>query len=396
MLHGVLGRHGHTGEHGGEQGEDESLDEGHDALQQAHEDIEDEGDDGHAVAQPDAHATEDEDERDDAEGDDVAGGDVGEESHHQHEGLGEDTDDFHKGHQRDGDLEEPRHTGRVDEVLPVVGVGGEGGDEEGDEGEHAGDGDVAGEVGAARENRDEAHQVINKNEEEEREQIGEVFLVASLAEGGDGHLVADEEDERFHESLQPTRGFVLALLVLFGHLQEYPENQNDRDEKRTDVLGDGDVDDGAGGFLVHQFGKRLGVVFGDVFLGKDVGQRTGVVGVLTGKFHDFSLVILCKTEGIAFVNLMAMLELAGHEHVEPVVDEDDGQRDGDGLLAFADDVPAVAVDDVLDDEGAGVEGRGGFFRVFGLGGGSVGLIFFCRECAVGSKYREKCDGESDE
>ena len=87
----------------------------------------------------------------------MAGGDVGEKSDHQHERLGEDADELHNGHQRDGELQEPRHAGRVDDVLPIVLVGGEGGHQEGDDGQYAGDGDVAGDIGAARENRDEPH-----------------------------------------------------------------------------------------------------------------------------------------------------------------------------------------------------------------------------------------------
>ncbi len=220
MLNSVLRRHGHAREHSRKQGEDEGLDEGDDAFEQSHKDVKDEGDDGNAIAETHAHASEDEDERDNAEGDDVTSGDVGEESHHQHEGLGEDTDDFHEGHQRDGNLEEPRHAGGVDEVLPVVGVSGEGGDEESDESEHASDRDVAGEVGAAGEDRDESHEVVDEDEEEEGEQIGEVFLVARFAERGDSHLIADEQDDGFHQPLQTTRSLVLALLVLFGHSQE--------------------------------------------------------------------------------------------------------------------------------------------------------------------------------
>ena len=167
---------GHANVHRTEQGEDECLDERHQQLHQSHEDVEENGDRRHSPADNRVHLAEDENQRDERQGDDVAGGDVGEESHHQHERLGEDTDGLHQRHDRQRNLQPPRHARRVEDVFPVLLAGGEGGHEEGDERENARHGDVAGEVRAARENRDDAQHVVQEDEEEQREQVGCVFV----------------------------------------------------------------------------------------------------------------------------------------------------------------------------------------------------------------------------
>ena len=124
MLVFVFFLHGHAREECREQRKDESLDEGHDTFQQSHKDVEKERHEGDTIAKGrTVQAAEDEDQGDDTEGDDVACGDVGEKTDHQHERLGKNADELHNRHQRDGEFEEPRHPRRVDDVLPVILVG---------------------------------------------------------------------------------------------------------------------------------------------------------------------------------------------------------------------------------------------------------------------------------
>lgn len=267
----------------------------------------------------------------------MAGGDVGEESHHQHERLREDTDGLHQGHDRQRNLQPPRHARGVEDVFPVLLAGREGGHEEGDERENARHGDVAGEVRAARENRDDAQHVVQEDEEEQREQVRCVF-VGVFAQRRGNHLVLDENDDRLHKGLQTARRLVGMLLVAFRHRQENAANQNQRNEQGTDVLGDGNI-------------PLADVVrVGDTLL-----KMTGIVGIVTVQLHDAALVV-APPHRVAVVGGLAVMELAGHEDRRmTAVEQDDGQRDGDALVAVAADVPAVAVDDVLNDERTGVE-----------------------------------------
>ena len=236
--------HGHAREQGGKQGENESLDKGDDAFQKPHKHVENERNEGNAVAKGGAVQTaKDEYQGNDTERDDMAGGDVGEKTDHQHEGLRENADELHNRHQRDGKFEEPRHARRVDDVFPVVLVGRKGGHQESDDSQDTGDGNVAGDVGATRENRDQPHQVVDKDEEKQGEQIGEVFFVF-VAQGRNGDFVTDKQDERFHKPPRSVGSLVLALLVLLCHFQEEPQQDDDRNDQGTHILGDGYVDNG--------------------------------------------------------------------------------------------------------------------------------------------------------
>ena len=106
----------------------------------------------------------------------MAGGDVGEKSHHQHERLGENSDGLHQRHDRQRELQPPRYARCVEDIHPILFSGRKRRHKEGDERQNACDRDVAGEVRAARENRDDAHDVVQEDEEKERKQVGGVFV----------------------------------------------------------------------------------------------------------------------------------------------------------------------------------------------------------------------------
>ena len=329
---------GHTDVHRAEQREDESLDERHQKLHQTHEDVKENGNRRHGPTDGRVHLTEDENQRDKRQRDDVAGGDVGEESHHQHERLREDTDSLHQRHDRQRNLQPPRHARRVEDVLPVLLAGGEGGHEEGDERQNAGHGNVAREVRAARENRDDAHDVVQEDEEEEREQIGRIF-VGVFAQRRGNHLVLKEHDDGFHEGLQTARGLVGMFSVAFRHAEENARDQNQGDEQSADVLGDGDVPLANVAGIFRPFFKMAGVFAIEVAL----------------QFHDFPFVV-APPHRVTVVSGLAVVQLVGKENDGmTLVEQDDGQRDGDALVAVAADVPAVAVNDVLNDERTGIK-----------------------------------------
>ena len=321
---------GHTDVDSAQQGEDKRLDEGHQQFQTAHEDVEEDGHHRHAVAEGGRHLPEDEYQRDEAQHDNVAGRDVGEKTDHQHERLREDADQLHKRHDRGGQLQPPRHARRVENVHPVLLAGGERGDEKRDQRQDAGDGDVAGEVGPAREYRDEPHQVVQQDEEEERKQIGRIF-VGIFPQRWVDNLVLQEHDHGFHQRLHSLRGLVGPLLILLGHGKENPRDEYQRDEKGAHILGDGNVE------------------FADV-VHRIIATLLQMARVVIGQLHDGSFLV-APAQRITLVGRMAVMELAGHEdHRTPPVDQDHRQRDGDTLVAIATNVPSVTVRYVVDDE----------------------------------------------
>ncbi len=111
---------GHSDVDGAEQSKDEGLDEGHQQLKTAHKDVEKHGDGRHGKTEDRCHLPENEYQGDETQDDDVSSGDVGEKSHHQHKGLGEDADELHKGHNGQGNLQPPGHARRVDDILPIL------------------------------------------------------------------------------------------------------------------------------------------------------------------------------------------------------------------------------------------------------------------------------------
>ena len=329
---------GHTDVHRAEQREDERLDERHQKFHQAHENVEEDGNRRHGPTDGRIHLTEDEDQRDERQRDDVTSGDVGEKSHHQHERLREDTDGLHQRHDGQRDLQPPRHTRRVEDVFPVLLAGGKGGHEEGDERQNAGHGDVARKVRAARENRDDTHDVVQEDEEEQGEQIGRVF-VGVFAQRRGNHLVLEEHDNGFHKGLQTARGLVGMFSVAFRHTEENAGNQNQGDEQGADILGDGDVPLADVTGIFRTLFKMAGIFAIEVAL----------------QFHDFPFVV-APPHRVAVVSGLTVVQLVGKENDGMTfVEQDDGQRDGDALVAVAANVPAVAVDNVLNDEGTGIK-----------------------------------------
>lgn len=158
----------HADEQRRQDGEDVGLDVGHQQLQDRHEDGHEDGDDAHHATHARAiHAADDENQRHEHHDDDVAGQDVGEQTDHQGERLGDGGDEFDDGHQREG-LQEDGHVGPED-VFPIVTVAEDVHEEVGQQSEYHGDAQVARHVGAEREERNQAEQVGEEDEEEHRQ-----------------------------------------------------------------------------------------------------------------------------------------------------------------------------------------------------------------------------------
>ena len=85
------------------------------------------------------------------EGYDVTSGNVGKETDHKHERLGEHTYKFYQRHDGKRDFQPPRHAWGVENVFPIVFVARESGDKECYNSQNSGDGDVASNIYSARE-----------------------------------------------------------------------------------------------------------------------------------------------------------------------------------------------------------------------------------------------------
>ena len=296
---------GHADVEGREHGEDEGLDVGHQTFEQADEDAHEDA--HHRDTGADAgteDVAEDEDEGHEAENHDVACRHVGEESYHQHDGLGEDTDDLDQRHEREY-LEPGGDAGGVEDVHPIVLVAAEVGDDEGDEGQGGGDGDIAGDVGASREEGYQAQDVAEEDKEEEGEQVGQVLLILGLADHGTGDAVAHKDHQQLDQSLQHAVGRLLGMLLVAradNEDDDYQQHHSNHDGRRR--LGDAQVE----GLLVEQVALVVDAHY-----------------LLAGR--------TAADEAVALVVGVAVMELGGHEDIQvAVVDEDDGQRDGNGML----------------------------------------------------------------
>ena len=321
----------HTDIEGCQHSENESLDVGHEALEEVDEDGHKEADDSDAAADSGAHdAAEYEDECHEAEDHHMAGGDIGEETYHEHDGLGEDAYDLDERHEGEN-LKPSRDARGVENVNPIVAIAADVGDEEGDDGESGGDSEVAGDVGASREERNKAQDVAEEDEEEEGEQIREITAIVSLADHGTSDAVAHEYHEQFDDALETLGRLVAALLITCFGDEDDDDEEDNGDEDGRGGLGDAEVD-------------GLDDVAGRI-------EDWIAEGVDT---DDFFASGAAADETITLVIGMSMMETRGEKEVDmTVVDEDDGERDSDSMVAVVaavvEDMPGMCVGDVPND-----------------------------------------------
>ena len=171
----------------------------------------------------------------------MTGQDVREESDHQGERLGEHSDDLDCRHQRERDLQPGRNL-RPEDVLPVVPVSEDVDGNEGEDRHHCGDCYVARGVGASREERQDAHQVVHEDEEECGQQVRGVAAVVGSDAWLD-HIVLDHHHQHLDYPGKALRSLAHAVMtpVPAGGQKDYQDHQQTVDRKAEDVLGDGDV-----------------------------------------------------------------------------------------------------------------------------------------------------------
>ena len=299
--------------------EDVGLQEGNEQLEDVHEDAEEDGNNREPPVEHRAHLSCQEDDGNDAQQHDMSRHDVRKETHHQAEGLREHPDNLDEGHQGEG-LQEDGNVG-PENLLPVVLVAEDVDGKERADGKEERDGDVSRQVGPAGEEGDDAHQVVDEDEEEGRQQVGRV-TVGILPYGILDDVVVNHHHQHLHQSHDARRYFPQHIVVAVPARasQHEPHEQQAGDDEREDILGDADV-------------KRLQE--------RAVGQH----------LHDFALVLLSALRdaealvGLPFGNVVRREDVP----TRLLAPHDDGQMDGNGLAFDGGDVPLVRVTDVPED-----------------------------------------------
>ena len=145
-----------TDKHGAEHGEYIGLDEGNQKLKRIHEYHHDKADDGDRGAHGYANLAGNEDDAGDGQDDGVSGHDVGKETDHQGEGLGEDAEKLDDGHDGNRCLE-PRGDLGPEDFLPVLLVAEEVDGKHGEHGQEEGNGDIACHIGTTGDDTSAPH-----------------------------------------------------------------------------------------------------------------------------------------------------------------------------------------------------------------------------------------------
>lgn len=229
--------HGHSEIQRRKQREHICLDKGDQQFQQSHENSEQDGYNRNGIAQDNVDVTKNEDQADEAQHDDMARSDVGEETDHQDEGLGKDAHEFHQGHEGKGKFKPPGHAGGVVNVLPVVPVANESGNDKGNERHDHRYGDIARKVGSAGEKGNKSDQVVKENEKEQGKQVWHEPFVFMIPDRGSCHI-PDKQDDRLQDRLKPFWRMTLPFPVRPGNRDKNNADQDTTDEQSQHILGD--------------------------------------------------------------------------------------------------------------------------------------------------------------
>ena len=124
--------------------------------------------------------------------------DVGKKPDHQGEGFCKKPDDLHGDH--DG-CKPYRNAGCIEYMLPVSPVAAELGDQKGNGCQYKRNGNVPGNIGSEREERDQSHQVVEQDKEKDRQEVGHEPLVFFLTDVGNGNILLDKNDHRLDKTL---------------------------------------------------------------------------------------------------------------------------------------------------------------------------------------------------
>jgi len=304
---------GKADEHGTQHGEDVSLNEGHQQLEQIHEEQHEDTEGIQAETESDTHRPTEEDHTRETEHHGVACHHVGKETDHQGEGLREDTEEFDEGHHWHRiSLQEEGHL-RPEDLLPVLLVGEDVDGQHRTQGQEEGYVDITRHVGTTWEDWDQSDEVTRQDEEEHRQQIGCIRLVMLLSDRRLDEVIVDHHHNHLHGSDETTRGIVLhvVLLIPAGTGEEDDDEHSHHDPDLQHTLRDAQVE----GTLLTAVGHLLIDLPMVLFAEKEAIRQT-----------------VSRTD-MPFSRISAT--------------DDDRQRDAQVLALVGGDVPLIRVGQVL-------------------------------------------------
>ena len=201
MFRVIMLFHSHAKVECRKQCENVCLDESHQQFKEPHEYAESNGYRRHCRTQHAFDIAENKDQAHETKDNDMPCRDVGKETDHEDERLGEYPEEIDKRHQRDREFKPPWHARCIIDMFPVIFVPDESRDNKSENCQNARDGQVAGHIRPEREERDQAHQVIKKDEEENSQQIRKIFFIFLFTDGGFGNVVPDKQDDWLNQGL---------------------------------------------------------------------------------------------------------------------------------------------------------------------------------------------------
>ena len=347
------------------------LDKGNQQFKQIHKYHKSHGDHRNPESQRGADGAENKNKAYETKCDDMPCGDVGKETDHQDKGFGDDPDDLNDRHQGNGKFQPPGHPGGVDNVDPVMFVTVDGGENEGENRHDQGDRDIPGYIGTPRKKGDQTEKVVEKDKKEHRKQEGHELLIFFLPDGASGNVIADKDDQRFHQRLQSAGSLIHITPVSIGNRKKDQDQQQGAQENRKGNLGDRKV----------------------------INRRTRYF-VIVLKPGDLSLARPFGSYLKAMVAVVLIVEPRGAEEKKfAVVQEDDGQRNGEVEVSDLGYMPFMVVDHMFHDHFPGIKFPGlpgfGFCRVAGnaVGGRDEHGMILCGGMNPAHKQEHKQEAE---
>src|SRR5579863_10069418 len=315
-------------------GKDISLDKGHQQLDQVDKDRQQDKEWRRAPPQRSIHSAKHKDQDDKAQDDDMPRDHVGKKTNDKRERLCKDSQDLYRDHDR---LDPQRH-GRVEDVQPVVFTGAEHDDEKSKNAEGAGESDIPDHISRPRYEPDQG---IDQDKEKHGQQERHVFFIP-VTKVDLPYFVAEKDHDRFDHALNTGRRrlYPQTRLVFFSHAAHDPDQQDHGDQHLHHIPANGKVIYFCGGIdraiRIHRHDLTI-----------PVKLFVEVVGC--NKFF--------RQQSIPGVGNRAMLPTRSHEYRPATLRavQDHRKRDGSDLAVKREEMKFVAVRNMIQDNGRGID-----------------------------------------